>query len=297
MLSILIPTFNYDITELVGEIISQTKDCKIKHEILVYDDGSNSPINELNSEINNLDHCTFIPLKENIGRSAIRNLLAKKANYEFLLFLDSDVKIFNSNFLRNYLNSLNQYTEIIYGGIIYQKAIPKSDELLRWTYGNKREALKINTRIKKPHLTFLTLNFIIKKNIFNKIMFNENIPNLRNEDLLFAMDAKRKNILVKHIDNPIMHLGIENSKAFLLKTKDTLKSFIFLTNNGLLDPKVASITRTSTFIEKTKLTFLFNIMEKLLRKYFEKNLLSKKPSLLIFDLYRLCYYLKLKNNN
>lgn len=295
MLSILIPTYNYNVFNLAETIVQQALKLGIVFELICIDDGSLSKLNIINNKINSLTDCKFIENDKNIGRSAIRNQLAEKAKYEFLLFLDADVKIISNDFILNYLKVIAWNTQIIYGGILYQKETPNTNELLRWVYGKKREALSLKQRQKKPHLSFSTLNFVIRKSLFNDLQFNEEIPNLRNEDLIFAMDAKRKNILVEHINNPVIHLGIENSQIFLAKTIETLHSFSLITNNGILNPNDALITRVALKIEKLKLDFIFKFLFKKLNLYFKKNLLSKHPSLFIFDLFRLCYFLQIKN--
>lgn len=87
MLSILIPTYNYDITALVNKVYQQSKSCNIKFEILVFDDASTDlEVRKDNSSINALENTSYTILESNIGRSAIRNKLAKNAQYEWLLF-------------------------------------------------------------------------------------------------------------------------------------------------------------------------------------------------------------------
>jgi hypothetical protein len=296
MLSVLIPTYNYDITPLVHEIHQQALSCNMVFEILVYDDGSKSPLNKNNQSINELEYCKFKELEHNIGRSAIRNLLGTDAKYEFLLFLDADVLPISSDFLLSYKKMLNLNTQIIYGGICYQKEVPAPKEKLRWIYGKKREALTVEERSKSPYLSFLTLNFIVRKGLFSHLKFNEDIPNLRNEDLIFAIDARAKQVTIKHINNPVLHLGIESSQKYLKKTIDTLHSFNIIISKGFLNPNDASLTRIAFKMESLKLGFVFRFIHRLFNTYFEKNLLSNKPSLFIFDVYRLCYFLHLKKN-
>ena len=120
MLSILIPTFNYDITALVVEVHKQSKSCNIVFEILVFDDASRDlEIKKNNASINTLENTSYTILKSNIGRSAIRNKLAKSAQYSWLLFLDADVMPSSSNFIENYIKLKNSKHEAIFGGFIY----------------------------------------------------------------------------------------------------------------------------------------------------------------------------------
>ena len=109
-LSILIPTYNNVCLELVRNLQAQasilSSENDFEYEIIVADDGSTDKNTiEKNCEINELDNCRYIERKENIGRAAIRNFLAKEAKYLWLLFLDSDLKLDNSDFIRNYMLS------------------------------------------------------------------------------------------------------------------------------------------------------------------------------------------------
>ena len=290
MLSILIPTFNYDITALVAEVHKQSKSCNIPFEILVFDDASTDlEVRKNNASINVLKNTSYTILKSNIGRSAIRNKLAKSAQYSWLLFLDADVIPVNNHFVLNYVNSLSDSKPIIYGGISYKEERPNQSQLLRWVYGKKREALNSGIRKKDIYVSFLTLNFIIRKDTFEKASFNENTPNLRYEDTLFSYDLKRKKIPITHIENPVCHLGLESSKIFLSKSKESLDALNLFLNQKLIDHKYMKISRVKNRLQKFKLDLLLSTIYPLLKKRFEKNLLSNTPSLFIFDLYRLSY--------
>ena len=130
MLSILIPTYNYNIYPLVSEIQRQCLDCKIIFEIICFDDAS--PIFFIeNQKINQFSNSHFEVLKENIGRSKIRNLLAKKAQYDWLLFLDADVLPENENFISEYIKYMDDEVKAVNGGLIYQKEKPEKSKLLR----------------------------------------------------------------------------------------------------------------------------------------------------------------------
>jgi len=146
MLSVLIPTYNYNVQPLVANIQQQCKLANLAFEVLVLDDASKS-FHQENEAINELEHCSYEILPQNIGRSAIRNLLAERACYDWLLFLDADVFPKSENFIETYLRAIQQDPkEVIYGGIVYQADKPANDQLLRWTYGNEREALAVEKR-------------------------------------------------------------------------------------------------------------------------------------------------------
>ena len=294
MLSILIPTYNYNVFPLVKEISEQCIYEKINFEIIVLDDASQN-FHVENNEINSLSNCSYAVLNQNIGRSAIRNLLSTKASFENLLFLDADVRTRSDQFIKNYIRFLknNSNYGVVYGGIVYQEKKPDNNQLLRWIYGNKREALAAEKRNEKVYVSFLTLNFLIKKKVFKTVRFNENIPNLRYEDLLFSFDLMKKNIPLQHINNQVIHNGIETSEVFLQKTNDSLKGLKFLLSNNYLPANYAKISTIFDLLKQTKLLFVVNFIYKKRKNSFEKNLLGNKPSLFIYDIYRLGYFSQL----
>jgi glycosyltransferase involved in cell wall biosynthesis len=292
MISILIPTYNYNVYPLVEKIHNQATESKLDFEIRVYDDCSPNPVVE-NEAIQLLANGYYKKLEKNIGRSAIRNLLAEEAKYKTLLFLDADTMVFNNSFIHNYIEAIEVNTQIIYGGIVYQKEAPPAEEILRWKYGNSREALPVSERIKQPHLRFLTLNFLIKKEVFNVLKFNEEIPNLRHEDTLFALDAKKKNIRVQHIENPVTHLGLERSEVFLRKSNESVEALNLFVKEGLIKPSETALSQKADTLQKQKLAGPIKYFYTLFKSVMEKNLLSKNPSLFIFDVYRLGYYLQI----
>src|SRR5690606_32512220 len=126
----------------------------IMFEIIVSDDSSQNFYEE-NNQINTLNNCFYTVLNQNIGSSAIRNLLSTKASFENLLFLDADVRLISNLFIKNYLNLIQnkkQYN-VIYGGIVYQENKPDNNQLLRWIYGNKRDALPAEKRSENAYIS------------------------------------------------------------------------------------------------------------------------------------------------
>ena len=294
MLSILIPTYNYNIYALAVEIQQQCTACGIEFEIICLDDASNLFHSE-NNQINELSHASYSVLQKNIGRSSIRNLLAKKAKYEWLLFLDADVFPKNKNFIKTYLVAIELKTfEVIYGGINYKEIKPEKEFVFRWIYGIQREALNVERRNKNPYLSFLTLNFLIRKSVITKNQFNEKIPNLRHEDTLFSYNLMQNKIAVGHIDNPVYHLGLDHFEKAIEKENESVVALKYLIDHKLLAPDYVRISTVFAKIKKLHLSSICSIFYKSTRTVFLKNLSSNSPSLFIFDLYRIGYLCSLK---
>lgn len=294
MLSILIPTYNYNTYPLVDELHKQCLKSKIIFEIIVIDDHSSKIITE-NKKINTLEYSSYEILNSNIGRSKIRNLLSRKASYNWQLFLDADVFPKNKNFISKYIAHISNEEKLVNGGLLYENKKPEKGKIFRWTYGKNREALDYKIRKKNPYLCALTLNFLIHKSIFEKVSFNITIPNLRHEDTLFSYDLMQKNIKIDHIDNPVYHHGLDDFEVAIEKENKSLHALKHLIDNQLLPSDYVRISKLLSKIKKLKLIPFFAFLHKITRFAFLKNLASNHPSLFVFDLYRLSYLCKLEN--
>lgn len=284
MLSILIPVYNYNVLPLVNELVKQCNFNGIDFEILCQDDASNSSENILNQEINLLPNCSFFVNETNLGRGKNINSLSLKAIYDWLLILDCDTFPTQNDFVKKYIDAIsNLKNNILFGGIIYENKKPESDQLLRWVYGNKRETV-----------TILTSNLIIKKEVFLQYPFDESITKYGYEDLLFFSVLKANHFEISQIDNPTFHLNLETSKAFLNKTKIALENLVFLYDSKKIKKEENKITTSFEFLRKLKLTQFSAFLFKKNQTRIERNLFSKKPSLFLFDLYKLGYYCTLK---
>lgn len=294
MISICIPIYNFNVQKLIETLILQGKEINEPFEIICIDDQSSSVFRKLNAPIEKLDRVRFIDLKENIGRSRIRNLFIELSNFEKLLFIDCDCSISSNLFLKNYIN-LPAY-DVIYGGRKHHQLKPKkSNKKLRWLYGIKMEDQSFDYRLRNPYHSFKSNNFLIKKSVFQKINFNENLIKYGHEDTQLALDLQKNKIRIHQIDNPVYHEGLENNIDFLLKTRTAIK------NLSKIETKkydISSIKLVSTYlkIKKFKIDKLLLLISKKGIAVIEKQLLSRWPSLYLFSLYKLFYYIREQNN-
>ena len=294
MISICIPIYNFNVVDLIITIINQGEESKKPYEVICIDDGSNKETLKLNAEINSHNAVKYLILKKNIGRSKIRNLFLENANYENLLFIDCDCSIQSENFLEKYFEQLDN--PVVYGGRKHHDNPPKNkNKKLRWLYGIKREDQNLNYRVKNPYHCFRSNNFLIKRAILSQIRFNEKIETYGHEDTLLSLELKENKIAIFQINNPVFHEGIEDSSIFLEKTKSAIKNLVFLEKN-VLNTSSIKLIKTYHLINKLKLTWLIFPLSKPISNILERQLLSSRPSLKIFDLYKLIYFLREKQN-
>lgn len=296
MLSICIPIYNYDVTALVKELHKQAESLLIRYEILLIDDFSEERFKQINRKLESISNVSYIELGENIGRSAIRNKLAKESRYRYLIFMDCDVKITIPDYIRRYAVCCEPQT-VTCGGVNNPDKPLSAKYYLRWKYRNKREDINADERGKHPCANFKTINFLIDKELFQSVRFDEAIKGYGYEDTLFAIEIEKQDIPIYHIDNPVTHPEEDDCDEFIRKTQEAIRNLIAITNR-LDDPQLfiesVKILRVKQKITTWGLLPLFRLFYKLSKKILLKNIKSKNPSLFCFDVYRLGYLCSLK---
>lgn len=290
MLSILIPTYNYDCLGLVEELHRQAQTLSFPIEILVADDGSKEELKRNNRKINKLNNCIFIELSENVGRAKIRNFLSGKAQYNLLLFIDSDAGLVSKDFLQDYVAAL-QSNDVVCGGLIYDRPIPSVQSSLRYYYGIYAEERSARRRNLHPYAQFSSFSFLIKKRTFQRILFDESFTEYGHEDTAFGMELEKSGVKIKHINNPLYHLGLEKNEDFLNKTEKGIETLYRCSDK--LSGHVR-LLQTYKKIKKYKLQAPLASLFRATKGYLKKNLLSPHPNMKLFALYKLGYLCNLR---
>jgi len=289
-ISVCIPVYNFDVRELVYDLKKEIENHSIDAEIILIDDGSDDNFKQINNELNN-QVSQFILLEKNIGRSRIRNLFLDYSKTEYLLFLDCDGKIISPNFLKNYVDFIdeNSNVAVIYGGREVAEKPSSEKHVLRWKFAVERENLPLEKRKIKPYLSFQTNNFLIQKNVFESIKFNSDLRKYGYEDLVFSMDLKSAKIPVIHIDNSIYNNDVEEGSIYLRKVNESVESLLLMLNNQELRSKLFEIKLVKVYesVRKKRLKFPVLILFSFFEKRLKKNLLSENPNLRFLDLYKL----------
>ena len=294
MISILIPVNDYDIVALVHSMKDGLEKVPEYCEILIGDDGS-SP--EYRNKYLSLEGevVRIISSEKNIGRAAIRNKLALEANGDHLLFLDADVMLPGTAeaFLRKWLPMINS-AKVICGGTLYKDAAPGDpDKILRWKYGRMVEQKKASERNKHPHSSFSTFNFLIEKSVFLKIRFNEELKQYGHEDTLLGYQLKKAGIDILHIDNGLIHEGLESNNEFLNKTKLGIENLSQLYDKVTDKKAFSSAVKMLRVYNKLSALRLTRILAGIFIRYRERmeiRLDASKISLNLFGFYKVCMF-------
>lgn len=293
-ISLLIPVFDYDIITLVHSMKDAMGKVPEFYEILIGDDGSSAEYREKYRSLE-VDNVKVISSKKNIGRAAIRNRLALEAKGDFLIFIDADVMLPGTAeaYMLKWLPFLNN-SRVICGGTLYHDSAPGDpDKLLRWKYGKWREQKSAVERNKHPHTGFSTFNVLFEKSVFSKIRFNEELKQYGHEDTLLGFQLKKAGIDILHIDNGLMHEGLESNRDFLNKTKLGIENLSQLYDK-VTDKKSFSETVSMLKIyNKLRLLGLTRILAAIFIRYrdrMEIRLDSSNISLLLFAFYKMSMF-------
>lgn len=299
MLSILIPTYRYDCTELLKDISIQANALKrefddFDYEIIVADDCSELLYTEtLQRSISEIENCILFVQEANMGRAANRNKLIEMARFPWLLFIDADAQVFRTDFLHKYWMRRHK-ANVVCGGLESPKDAPVNDGnyTLRLRYEQAAEAHRtLEWRNKHPYAHFTTFNFLIRKNLMAKYRFDSRIKDYGHEDTLLGcrLQADGENIL--HIDNPLLHTGIDTNEQFLNKTNIALQNLVKL-NDPLLNQ--LPISRLYRKLKDVQIDRLIAHQEWLYKKL-RKNLLGTHPSLFVFKVYKVFTFCRIQN--
>lgn len=286
--SVLIPVYNCNITTLIEQLVLQFKKTNVNFEILLIDDCSDLSISYINLKTNNLEGVKYKVLNQNIGRAAIRNLLFSEAEYEFCICIDCDMLIEeNANFISNYINNYSE-NNIVVGGHYYQKEAPKNEYLLHWKYGTKIEVKTAIERQKNPYHSFMSGNFCCSKTTFQKLKFNQQIKGYGHEDTLFGIIAAEQKIIIKQIDNSLLHNGLNTATEFLAKQENAVKNLKYLYNQSIYSAKIKAY---SSLVKIANNPFVYTLA-KAFKNAIQQNLLSKNPNLLALQLQKIIWWHK-----
>ncbi len=283
MLSICIPHYNFVNPTLFQNLFRQAKLAEIKFEIIIADDAS-LPDKKQYLEAFALPEFKKYFLKENIGRSAIRNFLASKAQYPHLLFLDADSEIISETFIADYLK--NRSDKIICGGRLYSNQQPTPEYFLHYKYGSQVEQFAASH--------FQSNNFMLPITVFSSLVFDEGIKTYGYEDVVFGLGARRLGLEIVKTNNPVVHSQLKTNEEFVNDMEEALKNLKKLidTNRDWRLEKEVNVSAFYRKLRRFRLTFLLSIrLDEVLRKAKELLFLNIPiGSTLLITVYKLYYY-------
>ena len=129
---------------------------------------------------------------------------------------------------------------------------------------------------------------MVRRTVFLNIRFDEQCREYGYEDTLFGAELEKRKLRVCHIDNPLIHVGLEPNDVFLKKTETALHTLKRIESRM---QGQSALLQCVGKLRKWHIVWIVKCFYKLFRNYLRRNLLGPHPSLKAFSFYKLGYYL------
>lgn len=303
-LSILLPSYNNVCVSLVqvlqrqADALSGKLDKPFRYEIIVADDCStDAACIDANRVIGDMLHCRYLRMEQNVGRAQIRNVLISESRGDYVLLIDSDLFLCDDNYLYKYATST---ADVVYGGTrIGGEGLAMVDNEantenlkgnLRYIYEKKAEpSHRAAFRQLRPNQEISVCNLYARRDIMEAHPFDSRFKAYGYEDVLFGKRLAESGIEVTHIDNPVLINEFEPNSVFVKKTEEAILTLCRFEQDleGYSNLKT-KVTILGRYIPLS----LFRLWHRIMKNKEKRNLIGSKPSLLLFKLYKLGFFLE-----
>lgn len=303
-LSILLPSYNNVCVSLVQVLQRQADALRgrlgkpFRYEIIVADDGStDAACIDANRVIDDMLHCRYLRMEQNVGRAQIRNVLISESRGDYVLLIDSDLFLCDDNYLYKYATST---ADVVYGGTrIGGEGLAMVDNEantenlkgnLRYIYEKKAEpSHRAAFRQLRPNQEISVCNLYARRDIMEAHPFDSRFKAYGYEDVLFGKRLAESGIEVTHIDNPVLINEFESNSVFVKKTEEAILTLCRFEQD--LEGYSNLKTKVTTLGRYIPLS-LFRLWHRIMKNKEKRNLTGSKPSLLLFKLYKLGFFLE-----
>ena len=141
-----------------------------------------------------------------------------------------------------------------------------------------------------PYGDFHTSNFIAKRSIMLKYPFDERFFHYGYEDVLWGKTLKDNEISIHHVDNPLGYEHFIGNMSFINKTEESLHTLYQFRK------ELQEYSKIISYANKVKGWHLYAPCQRLfplLSLPIKARLTGNKPSIFLFNIYKLLYYIHL----
>lgn len=293
-ISVLIPTYNDRVYPQVSRLHAQLEQLAysegLHYEIVVGDDFTNDEaVWHDNLQVLALSHCRIMFEKSNVGRAAIRNHLAQSAQYPWLLFIDAALFV-PDGFVAGYIRHLGEAQVVCGGSMVDALSQPQG---LRYHYESvSASRFSAAARVHHPYRSFRTNNFLIARQLLLSHPLRADIRTYGYEDVLFGKTLEAVGATILHIDNPVCYRRLEENAHYLRKVEESLHT-LYAYRDELIgfSPLLDGVSRLAQY----HLHGLLRLFYRVMRPIILRNLKGSKPSLFLFNVFKVGTYLLLSS--
>lgn len=294
MLSVLIPTFRYDCSPLARTVALQCRALREKlgresfdFEVIVSDDCSGANwAQRIGKALSDIPECRVLPQTRNLGRAANCNALFRAAQFRWQLLMDCDTMPCTDTYIAEFWER-REDAPVVCGKLVNPNISPRGHEL-RYRYEKAAEPKRTASyRQQHPYEAFTTFSILFDRNLCGDMRFDERCTEYGYEDALLGLELSRRRISVLHTDTPLLHLGIDSNEEFLGKTETAMRT---LSRLGEPMQSAAGASRICRKLGRLGLLPVLRVAFRCARPLLRCNLLGRRPSVFLFNIYKLGYY-------
>lgn len=287
-LSVLVPFYRDDATDLISALDAQMKSLSI--EVLFYDDGTGDKA--LTARMARAAGAAagafcLITNPDNQGRSAARNALYEAARSDWVLFLDADMLPARDDFLQNYLSLITvRAADILFGGFEVETQAEDADRDVHRALSAVSDCLSLDERQAAGPQYVASSNLCVRREVLDKEPFDSGFSGWGWEDSEWAARVSKRFTLI-HVDNPAIHLGLETTDTLLRRFANSGQNYRRFTG---AHPELATTLPLYNISKKLGRLPGQSLMRPALKLSVKASFLPMKARLMALKLWRASHY-------
>lgn len=252
-IDICIPMYRQDPSELIRDLAGQPT--AENTTLTVYDDGSCDPVltRAVTAALAEYPgRGRLIGQSENRGRAQARNALIEAAAADWLLFLDSDMRVSGQDFLLKYRDAAAHQGRpcCIVGGFGVDMGSVTRANRLHAMQSIRSECVDAAARNLDPGRYVFTSNIFLHRKLYADVPFDGAFTGWGWEDVEWGLRLA-ETFPVLHIENRALHLGLDEDIALLHKYENSAQNFM-----RMLERHPDSVKRMPVYRMASRLTYL-----------------------------------------
>jgi hypothetical protein len=142
-----------------------------------------------------------------------------------------------------------------------------------------------------PYSQLTINNALIRTDVFRQLPLDERLTGYGHEDTKFGVELAAAQIPVQHLDNPVLHEGLEPAPVFLQKSEQAVRNLVQVYRRDGLGTD-SRLLQTALRLRSLKLAGVAAKALAVAAPRLRRQLLSAKPHLRAFDLLKLHWLLR-----
>jgi glycosyltransferase involved in cell wall biosynthesis len=227
-LSILVPFRNEDCEPLIASLLQAADALGADVEVVVADDCADDPAvrYRLQARLTDADVPGAVLIAaRNLGRSAIRNALARIARAEYLLFIDAGMEVPGPHYLKTYLTLCEELKPgMVFGGYAATEVmLRRADALAAYEFLNN-QCRSAAVRRERPWQYSYAGNLLLHRRVAAACPFDEAFGGWGWEDVEVGIRVARR-FTIEHIDNPVFRTDLPSAPELCCRFEESAGNF------------------------------------------------------------------------